>query len=250
MLALVLCLSVVATAFAKYDTIPFGEQSDSVRTMQKALKSKGFYKGTVDGKFGQATRSAVYRYQKSIGVKADGKPGNKTLTALYEGTSAINEIINRKQEAIKPKNPDTLCYGCEGARVKSLQKALKAAGYFKGSIDGKFGEMTELAVRKYQTARGMHVDGMAGKETLASLNRAQNKVKLKTSFLLTKGSRGDEVRTVQVRLGRMGYNISDPKGYFGDTTTSALRQYQQDNGQSVTGSMSESQYNSFIAKKI
>ena len=73
------------------------ELRTQVSTLQRNLKSKGYYKGKIDGKFGQKTRSAVYRYQKAIGLTADGKPGNKTLTALYDGISALNTIDGKKK---------------------------------------------------------------------------------------------------------------------------------------------------------
>ena len=250
LLALLVLMSVCCTALAKYRTIPFGEVSDDVRDMQRALKSKGYYKGSIDGKFGQKTRSAVYRYQKAIGLKGDGKPGDRTLTALYHGTSAINDVNSNKTDSTKPKNPSTLCYGCTGARVRQLQRALKVLGYFKGSIDGKFGEMTELAVRKFQTARKLHVDGMVGKDTLASINRAQKKVRVGSSFLLAVGSRGEEVKTLQAGLRNRGYKISDSNGYFGSSTSEALKSYQRSQGISATGTMSQSQYNSFIKQKV
>ena len=79
LLALVLVLSVSFSALATYSTIPFGTESSDVTTLQKALKSKGYYKGEVDGKFGQSTRSAVYRYQKAVGITADGKAGNMLI---------------------------------------------------------------------------------------------------------------------------------------------------------------------------
>ncbi len=96
LMALILCLSVVATALA-YNTIPYGEESQDVRDMQSKLKSKGYYKGKVDGKFGPETRRAVRKFQEAIGITVDGKPGNRTLTALYEGTSAINGTRDRER---------------------------------------------------------------------------------------------------------------------------------------------------------
>ena len=44
LLALVLVLSVSFSAMAKYSTIPFGTESSDVTSLQKALKSKGYYK--------------------------------------------------------------------------------------------------------------------------------------------------------------------------------------------------------------
>ena len=130
LMALILCLSVVATALA-YNTIPYGEESQDVREMQSKLKSKGYYKGKVDGKFGPETRRAVRKFQEAIGITVDGKPGDRTLTALYEGTSAINGTRDRERiDTSKPNNPNTLYYGCEGSKVKSLQQMLKKVGCY------------------------------------------------------------------------------------------------------------------------
>ena len=254
MLALILVSSIALTALAKYETIPFGEQSDRVRSLQKALKKAGYYKDSVDGKFGQGTRSAVYRYQRDLGLKADGKPGDRTLTALLEGKSAINNMGNSEKKTFVPKDPKSLYYGCTGPRVSNLQRALAAAGYFKGPIDGKYGDMTELAVRKFQTKRGLHVDGVVGRKTLASLNQAQKKVRLGTGFLLAVGSRGDEVKYLQSKLKSLGYESAatspaDKNGYFGPATQEMVKAWQKATGASQTGTVKESVYNSFVAGK-
>ncbi len=250
-MALVLILCFAASAFAKYASIPFGEKSDAVRKMQNALKKQGFYRGTVDGSFGQATRSAVYRFQKSLGIKADGKPGNTTLTALYEGKSAINTVTTKKAAALKVKDPHSLYYGCTGSRVKKLQQALKAAGYYKGAIDGVYGDLTELAVRKFQTAKKMHVDGIAGSKTLSRLNRAQDKVKIGTSFILAVGSKGDTVGSAQRKLKALGYDTTAITlfGQYDKATADVVKLWQKNTGRDVTGTLSESQYNSLILSK-
>jgi len=245
--ALILSLSVVITAFAAYETIPFGEQSDRVRKMQKALRSKGYYKGSVDGKFGADTRKAVYRFQNSLGIKADGKPGNSTLTALYEGSSALNKTSNtERKELTKPSNPRTLYYGCTGSRVKQLQKALKAAGVYGGALDGVYGDLTYQAVRKYQSQRGLHVDGMAGTKTLASLTRNTN-VQIGTTFVLAKGSKGAEVKKLTRYLRDEGYLLGASDVYTADVAN-AVQLWQEDNGRSKTGTVSESAYNAYIVK--
>jgi len=58
------------------------EKSDRDKDIQKALKSAGFYTGTVDGKIGPKTKRAVEEFQKSKGLKADGKVGSKTWAEL------------------------------------------------------------------------------------------------------------------------------------------------------------------------
>lgn len=61
--------------------------------------------------------------------------------------------------------------GSTGEDVKKLQNALIGAGYDvgKSGADGIYGANTESAVRKYQQANGLSVDGIAGELTLGKL---------------------------------------------------------------------------------
>ena len=54
----------------------------TVRQVQRALASAGFYKGAIDGKQGPQTRQAIKEFQRSAGLKADGVVGAETSLAL------------------------------------------------------------------------------------------------------------------------------------------------------------------------
>ena len=56
--------------------------SSQTRTVQTKLKRWGYYKGTVDGIYGNLTRSAVKYFQRKNGLVADGIVGKKTAAAL------------------------------------------------------------------------------------------------------------------------------------------------------------------------
>lgn len=64
-----------------------GSRGDEVRRIQNKLKALGFFNGAVDGIYGVKTQSAVKRFQKSVGLTADGIAGNKTLLYLGLGDS-------------------------------------------------------------------------------------------------------------------------------------------------------------------
>ena len=59
----------------------------------------------------------------------------------------------------------TLKNGSRGEEVQKLQQALISLGYLKGTADGVFGNKTENAVRAFQKAKKLNVDGLAGKKT-------------------------------------------------------------------------------------
>lgn len=58
-----------------------GCKGDNVEILQNWLKSKGYYKGTVDGDFGQVTADAVKAFQKQAGITIDGWWGDECIAA-------------------------------------------------------------------------------------------------------------------------------------------------------------------------
>ena len=65
-----------------------GSRGDEVRRIQQKLKALGFFEGAVDGIYGVKTQSAVRRFQKSVGITADGVAGSKTLLYLGLGNGS------------------------------------------------------------------------------------------------------------------------------------------------------------------
>ncbi len=59
--------------------------------------------------------------------------------------------------------------GSVGNEVTSIQNALKSRGYYTGAVDGIFGSKTLAAVKNFQKAQGLTVDGIAGPQTLKAL---------------------------------------------------------------------------------
>lgn len=53
--------------------------------------------------------------------------------------------------------------------IISIQSSLAAKGYYKGSIDGKWGPMTSSALSSFQSSQGIAVNGLPTSETLAML---------------------------------------------------------------------------------
>ena len=73
-----------------YVVSKLGSSGDEVKSIQRKLSSLGYYKGSVDGIYGTATKSAVTAFQRSCGITADGICGNQTLLYLGLGGSTSN----------------------------------------------------------------------------------------------------------------------------------------------------------------
>ncbi len=74
----IICLaqSVQAAVYQK------GSNGSTVTQIQQKLSQWGYYDGAVDGVYGSATEAAVRKFQKTNGLKVDGKAGPETLAAL------------------------------------------------------------------------------------------------------------------------------------------------------------------------
>lgn len=83
----------------------------------------------------------------------------------------------RKHAALLPVAADPLADGLlsagdVGHAVLELQRTLTALGFSTGGIDGAFGRLTDQAVRQYQAARRLGVDGKVGRKTGSALGLA------------------------------------------------------------------------------
>lgn len=59
--------------------------------------------------------------------------------------------------------------GMKGVQVKGLQEMLKGYGYYTATCDSDFGSKTEAAVKAFQKAEGLTVDGIVGEKTWSRL---------------------------------------------------------------------------------
>ena len=76
-----------SSLFRTYAAISYGSKGDRVKSLQQALITLGFLKGTPDGVFGSKTKKAVKAFQKSKKLTADGVAGKKTLAAIQSALS-------------------------------------------------------------------------------------------------------------------------------------------------------------------
>lgn len=59
--------------------------------------------------------------------------------------------------------------GSTGNDVKQIQSALAFAGYLSTAPDGVYGPLTKQAVQRFQSDKGLTIDGIVGSNTWAAL---------------------------------------------------------------------------------
>jgi uncharacterized protein (TIGR02594 family) len=113
--------------------------------IQRALRAAGFGYLDVDGIIGPKTKVMVSAFQLAHALDVDGVPGPDTQAALQVYLQAPTSA------------------------TADMQRALLAAGFNPGQIDGAWGPNTRSAVRAFQRAHGLFVDGQVGPDTLGAL---------------------------------------------------------------------------------
>lgn len=81
--------------------------------------------------------------------------------------------------------------GSVGEAVTALQAQLKTRGFDPGPADGDFGPATEQAVRSFQQAQGLDVDGVVGVQTSSALGLAP--IELPAPTLVALGLAAEEM---------------------------------------------------------
>ncbi|NDJ21566.1 cell wall-binding protein [Nostoc sp. B(2019)] len=152
--------------------------------------------------------------------------------------------------------------GDQGPSVRNLQQQLKRAGFYPAPVTQVYDFSTEDAVRRFQKAAGLPVDGMVGATTLQKLERwrttpastqankpsttrtqakkpSTTRTQAKTtstaksatnqrrnSNYLVKGDEGENVRVLQERLRVAGFYYGNATGIFGPITEEAVKRFQ------------------------
>jgi len=139
-------------------------QSAKVAALQVALRAKGLYPGDVDGVSGPLTRQAVVRFQRGNGIRATGKVGYATRCKL----GPLGRPLLGQRE---------LASGRVGWDVASLEFQLRRFGLPRAKLDGRFDAATTSALKRFQRARGLTADGVAGVKTFRALARGSSTTK-------------------------------------------------------------------------
>lgn len=245
-----------------YDKLEYGSKGARVTKLQQALNQLGFSAGKADGRYGAGTQQAVTAFQRAQGLSVDGKAGKQTLQRIEQVLSG--EVSNTTAEptvetvtatpaptatpnAYGTVPTRTLRKGYQGTDVKSVQTRLKTLGYYKGSVDGKYGTGTMAAVSAFQSANGLNADGLAGTSTYKVLysdaavaySAAATATPAPTSTVpsrtLRSGDSGTDVKNVQTRLKELGYYSGSVDGKYGSGTVSAVVSFQSSNGLTMDG---------------
>jgi peptidoglycan hydrolase-like protein with peptidoglycan-binding domain len=211
-------------------------------TIQRKLTALGFNTRGADGAFGYNTRTAIAGWQRA----------NRQPVTSYLTGAQVNLLQRQSGSVVTPPTDDTSSYsapqieasiGLTRSQRVEIQRQLTKIGYDAGGADGLWGSKTRAAIKSWQAANKVSATGyvtaaqvdlmakQAGPVAEAPTGGYGNVALEETLLGLTSYERAD----IQRRLTRLGYNTYGADGVWGPNTRRALRQWQADEGLSVTG---------------
>lgn len=124
-----------------------------------------------------------------------------------------------------------ISHGQTGRSVQDVQRRLGDLGLsIDPDVPGEFGDGTRAAVRAFQQSRGLPADGIVGRDTWRSLVEASFSLGDRLLYLTRPMRRGDDVRDLQERLNRLGFDSGHVDGILGPDTRAAVVDFQANAG--------------------
>ena len=213
-----------------------GNSGNMARKRSYSLKSSYIY-GYVTLNLEAGDESGIKKFQRWLGVTADGDYGPKTKAAAIR---AHQKCVNAKYGAGIAEDgewgPETyyatqnVQQGDDGDDVTVLQGMLYCNGQDPCGLDGGFGKNTLTAVCKFQSAVTLNATGIADRYTWAKLFGYTKPM----HTTLKKGRTGAEVKYLQRKLTDAGYTLATD-GDFGPATELAVKTFQKDKGVTADG---------------
>ena len=161
-------------------------------------------------------------------------------------TDSINALVTSRPFEVFKRflsgnniNLPSLEMDASGTNVQVLQSLLKGKGIIDWDGDGKFGELTEQAVKDFQSLTGLVATGKVDLQTWATLlDTTVEDLKLASKLdlpLLLKGSSGEQVTKLQNLLKEWKLVDWEADGIFGKNTEAAVKEFQIEIGLDPTG---------------
>ncbi|MDN4095857.1 spore cortex-lytic enzyme [Brevibacillus agri] len=133
----------------------------------------------------------------------------KTLTTLLAAMLAVAFVCPAESFAAP-----LLKRGSESGDVWDLQYRLQLLGYYTDRLDGSYGANTVQAVKKFQKAYGLPVDGVAGTNTWRALKKVSvNRNEMQMLAQLVYSEARGESYTGQVAVAAVALNRLKSKDF-------------------------------------
>jgi peptidoglycan hydrolase-like protein with peptidoglycan-binding domain len=130
------------------------------------------------------------------------------------------------------------------AAVQAVQEHLRSAGAYGGAVDGVWGPDSVAALQRFQAGHQLQATGQLNQATAAALNLdpaallgTQQAAVPPPPVPAAETLRPSSVRAIQERLRSLGFYTGGVDGVWGQSTQSAIQQFQQNRGLQPNGQL-------------
>ena len=228
--------SAAPTASSGYTELSPGANGQDVANLQKRLAALGYYTGPLTGYYDNATAEAVQKFESAYGRMPTGVASAALQQYLFSDSAKAYQTATPTPYT---QLYTTLQKGDKGEEVVRLQERLMELGYLSGTVDGYYGEGTQLAVKYFEAAYGRTQTGIATGELQANLyssSAQRNTGSVAVSYsTLKSGDSGTSVSNLQNRLIQLGYMNGTASGRYDNVTVNAVKAFQSTMGLKTNG---------------
>lgn len=177
----------------------------------------------------------VAKARESFPVPPTRPESNPSVRSAAFAPAPMNAARPAPTDKLKPTQQAGFTPAPEtsDALMAEIQRELGKRGYYKGEADGKTGPMTTQAIRDFQFAQRLAVDGKPSEALLRDVHAS--KVTMKDELLdlvkrtaTTEDKAARTVADVQRALNKAGYGPLVADGQMGPSTKQALAKFEAD----------------------
>jgi peptidoglycan hydrolase-like protein with peptidoglycan-binding domain len=195
--------------------------------------------GTTGAKRGWSHDRIARRFRDYAKIVQEARMTKWPVLALLLAAPAFSTASAQSPIPMAPRYEQPLTSRDVGA----VQERLRALGFYDGSIDGNWGQGTQVALQRFQENRGLQVTGDLNPVTVSSLGLDLNALLAEASGSVQPAGppsvaqplRPTVVRTIQYRLHRLGFYRGYRDGVWGPSTEEALERFQESRGMQASG---------------
>jgi peptidoglycan hydrolase-like protein with peptidoglycan-binding domain len=134
---------------------------ETISDIQRELTRRGFYDGTIDGRYGPKTDAAIRDFEQATGLKSSSEPNEALLRAIKgspgKPAKTTGSTTGRAPQLVR-NDPIGEILG-PSKRVLAVQRALAEFGYAQIKPTGILDPETQAAIERFERERKLPITG-------------------------------------------------------------------------------------------